>query len=360
LSSTIISNLDQVGTQWLTEVLSNKGALVEGAVTKFALKRDERMLSSVGYLTVTYSQDAQGRRPRNLFLKICKLDLDGNFLGPSEVNYYTRDYTGVGALPMLTCYDAVYSAERDSYHILLDDISSTHQESHGRTLTLDYGLAVAEGLARMHVHWWGMARLAAGGEPIPTAAQIERYVAIARAGLQPMLESCRSEIDSSWETVLLDIFAHHPSKMIERTANGNGFTLVHGDANPGNILAPVNGDTPIYLIDRQPFDWSLTTWLGVSDLAYMMVHWWEADVRRKLEIPILRRYHDCLLANGAVDYSWEQLLVDYRLSAVQSVYVASEWCRFEEDCVEMKWLWLSQLQRAMIAFFDLQCDRLWW
>ena len=354
-----IANLDQVSNQWLTQVLTDSGALIAGSVTAFTLRRDERRLSKVGYLELVYSPDAKGACPANLFLKICATDLNGDFLGPSEVNYYARDYVGVEGLPILTCYDAVYSAELGAYHILLDDVSATHRESHGRMPTLDYGLALAEGLARMHALWWGAARLAAGGEPIPTAAHIERYVSIARAGLQPMLESCRDEIDSRWEIALFDIFDHHPAKMVERTANGNGFTLVHGDANPGNILAPVHGDRPVYLIDRQPFDWSLTTWIGASDIAYMTVHWWEPDVRRELEIPILRRYHDHLLANGVTDYSWEQLLLDYRLSAVQSVYVASEWCRFEDDCAELKWLWLMQLRRAMTAFFDLDCGGLW-
>lgn len=358
-SAAVITNLDQVNKAWLTQVLKARGALQEGAVGDFAMKRDERRLSSVGYLVVDYAPGSRGRCPRKLFLKICATDLQDESFGPSEVNYYARDYVSVHDLPLLTCYDAVYSAEQGAYHILLDDVSDTHGESHGRTPTLAYGLALAEALARMHAHWWGAERLTAGGEPIPTASQIERYVAMARAGLGPMLHSVRGQIDKRWETALHDLFAHHPAKMVERTAAGNGFTLIHGDPNPGNILAPFDGDTPIYLIDRQPFDWSLTTWLGLSDLAYAMVHWWDTDVRRELEPPILRRYHECLLANGVTAYSWEQLLLDYRLSIVNSVYVATEWCRNEEDCVQMKWAWFPMLQRAMITFFDHNCAGVW-
>jgi hypothetical protein len=33
-------------------------------------------------------------------------------------------------------------------------------------------------------------------------------------------------------------------------------------AGASNILVPRQGDRPIYLIDRQPFNWSLTAWLG--------------------------------------------------------------------------------------------------
>ena len=147
--------------------------------------------------------------------------------------------------------------------------------------------------------------------------------------------------------------------MLDRTKRPEGFTLVHGDVNPGNILSPLEGDRPVYLIDRQPFDWSLTTWLGVSDLSYMMVHWWDPERRRELEMPVLREYHASLRRRGVCGYGWDELLRDYRLCAVQSLYVATEWCVKEEDRARMKWVWLPQLRKSMAAFFDLHCDELW-
>lgn len=355
----VITDLDQVNEAWLTNVLKAADALQDGAVSSITMKRNGRRLSSIGHLTVDYAPGSRGPCPTKLFLKVCRTNLEDESFGPSEVNYYARDYVGVDGLPLLSCYDAAYSAEMGAYHILLDDVSDTHRESHGRTPTLAYGLALADGLARMHAHWWGAERLAAGDQPIPSAAQIERYVSMARAGLEPMLQSVRGQIDDAWEAALHDLFAHHPAKMMERTAVANGFTLVHGDPNPGNILAPVDGDRPIYLVDRQPFDWSLTTWLGVGDLAYAMVHWWDADVRRALGNPILQRYHQRLLASGVTRYAWEQLMLDYRLSIVNSVYVATEWCRNDADCVNMKWAWFPMLQRAMNTFFDHDCAGIW-
>lgn len=357
--NTPLTSLSDLNSEWLTRVLVTGGALIGGAVTGFSTQSDERRLSTIAHLTLQYAPGSRGPRPQKLFLKICATDLQDETFGPSEVNYYTRDYVGVAGTPLLTCYDAVYAPQQGSYHLLLDDVSATHGESHGRTPTLAYGLALAEGMARMHAHWWGAERLASGGEPIPGAAHIERYVEKARDGLSPMLDSVRGQIDTDWETALHDLFANHPAQMVARTADGNGFTLVHGDANPGNILAPLQGDTPIYLIDRQPFDWSLTTWLGASDLAYMMVHWWDTAIRRELEMPVLRRYHEVLQESGVQAYSWEQLLLDYRLSVVHSAYVATEWCRNEEDCVDMKWAWFPMLQKAMTAYFDHNCAALW-
>ena len=146
---------------------------------------------------------------------------------------------------------------------------------------------------------------------------------------------------------------------MDRTGDSNGFALVHGDVNPTNILAPIEGDRPFYLIDRQPFDWSLKAWLGVSDIAYMIVHRWEMATRRRIELPILERYHRHLELHGVEGYRWRRLLMDCKLAAVQSVYVATEWCRREEERVSFRWLWLPMLKRSMSAYFDLGCDQLW-
>ncbi len=64
------------------------------------------------------------------------------------------------------------------------------------------------------------------------------------------------------------------------------------------------------------------------------------------ELSILRHHHEQLTRRGIVDYSWQQLVYDYRLAAVQSVYVAVEWCVLEEDRTRMRWLWEQQLRRS--------------
>jgi hypothetical protein len=115
----------------------------------------------------------------------------------------------------------------------------------------------------------------------------------------------------------------------------------------------------VYLVDRQPFHWSLTAWLGVSDLAYAIVHWWDTPLRHELELPVLREYHATLMHNGVHDYGWDQLWYDYRLCAVQSLYVASEWCLLESDRKNLRWVWFPQLEKSMAAFTDLSCAGLW-
>jgi len=114
----------------------------------------------------------------------------------------------------------------------------------------------------------------------------------------------------------------------------------------------------LWLIDRQPFSHSLTTWLGAGDLAYAIVPRWDMDDDRGPETTALQAWHGELTERRILDYSWEQALDDYRLSAVMSLYVAAQWCVNEHDRVNMRWLWLPMLHRSIAAFRDLACNTL--
>jgi hypothetical protein len=352
----VITDARQITAEWLAAALARSGALRVGRVRDVGADAEKSVWSQIVRLRPLYDEDAAGELPAALLLKICAGD-DAVF-GPSEVNYYSRDYLNLPDAPIPRCFDAQFSNQPRANHILMADLTSTHTNTWERPPTLEHGCAVAEALAALHAHWWGAERLHAL-EGMPGQIEIDRYIGHIRQGLEPLIDTLGDTLDPLWRQALLEIFANHPAKLAERTRDDAGFTLVHGDVNPGNILAPRDAPGPVYLIDRQPFDWSLTTWLGASDLAYMIVHRWDAELRRRCELPILRHYHERLAQRGITGYSWEQLVYDYRLAAVQSVYVAVEWCVLEEDRMRMRWLWEQQLQKAMTAFFDLRCAELW-
>jgi hypothetical protein len=354
----VITNIDQVTAGWLTSVLSSSGALVNGAVAAFDVDRGRGDWSTSASLTVRYAKGSRGALPQRLFLKMVNTDLEDEFFGPSEVNYYLRDYAGVKAAPLIQCYDAAYSERERRYHLLLDDVSETHVEAAEKAPTLEYGLALAEGLAAMHAHWWGAGRLAEAEAPIHDAEHIQRFVDIAAPGAGHILGRFQAELEPAWPDTIRALYAGHPRAIIERTKNDNGFTLIHGDVGHNNVLVPRDGDRPIYIIDRQPFDWSLTTWLGVYDLAYAMALDWEVETRRRLEMPVLRHYHHWLIKHGVRDYSWERLSDDYRLSVAMGVYIATEYCRGGVNERRLT-TWLPMLQRSLSACDDLDCSALW-
>ena len=358
MSDPVITTMEQVTPDWLTRALRASGALTGGEVSRFDVDAGRGNWSSNAILHLRYSDDALGDRPLRLFLKMVSTDLDGESFGASEVTYYARDYVGVVGAPLVRCYDAAYSAELQRYHLLLDDVSPTHVTAADKPPTLGYGLALAEGLAALHAHWWGATRLAEAAAPIHDAPSIRRFVAIAESGADPILAALENQLEPHWPALIRELYAKHPQALIARTADANGFTLIHGDVGENNVLVPRQGEWPIYIIDRQPFDWSLTTWLGVYDLAYAMLIDWDTPIRRALEWPVLRRYHDELRRRGVTNYSWERLVEDYRLTAAMGVYITTEYCR---GGVTSRW-WSfgpTTLRRVLTACDDLQCAALW-
>jgi hypothetical protein len=359
MSDQVITNLDQVTNEWLTAVLLHSGALTQGTVVGFAVTGGRGNWSESGSLQLTYSPDALGERPLRLFLKLVNADTgDGEYFGSSEVDYYLRDYVDVPDAPLLRCYDGRYSAAIHRYHLLLEDVSASHTIACDKPPTLEYGLALSEAFAILHGRWWGAERLAEANAPLHDAAHIRRWVAIGEPGVDHIVGRVASELQPHWPAAMRDVFARHPQAMINRTQDLNGFTIMHGDAGCYNIMIPREGIRPIYLIDRQPFDWGLTTWLGAYDLAYAIAMEWDVAARRRWEQPILRHYHQTLIQRGVQDYSWEQLWDDYRLCLAMGVYIAVEYCRGQYN-PETQWVWLPMLQKALTACDDLNCDELW-
>ncbi len=351
----LISKLQQVTEEWLTAVLHKSGALTAGQVTAFSATGGAGHWSQNAQLTVTYSSDAQGECPQYLFLKLVNTDLgDGEFFLPSEVNYYTCDYIDLPEAPLVRCYDGVYDAVQNRYHLLLEDMSATHMAAYDLQPTLTHGQALAEALAILHSHWWGEVRLKQIDAPIHDAAHIREAAAIGREGILYVQRLFGDRLQPHWLELIELIYTQLPDKLVERAQDRTCFTLIHGDPNPGNILVPLVGERPLYLIDQQPFDWSLTTWLGVYDLAYVMALYWESDLRRTLEKPVLRHYHNFLIQRGVTNYKWEQLWDDYRLSVALTVPCAVE---YMSDGGDPDWneFRFGLVQRTLTAFDDLDC-----
>ena len=355
---------NQIDTGWLATVLKKNGALIVGGIRGIDVDYSISTNSHLARVRVHYDSETGGDPPRSLILKT--VEADAGFIQRSEVDYYTRDYLGLADAPIPKCY-AAHVNDSGSYSILMEDLSSTHEKD--SSPNLQYALAVAAALARLHAFGWGAERIHQLGDRVPDESRLNQYIGHVRQGVDALLQATRMDIPDSWRQTILDIFQYHPGKMLERTKDSTGFTIVHGDVNPGNILYPIknrewtridaNTKEKVYFLDRQPFTWSLTAWLGVSDLSYLMVQYWDTPSRRELEMPILQEYHRQLIANGVIGYSWYQLLADYKLCVVQGVYTVTQWCIKPEDRERMRWLWRLELERTMDAVQSLRCHELW-
>ncbi|MBV8503727.1 MAG: DUF1679 domain-containing protein [Paucibacter sp.] len=338
----VISHPDQVTAVWLGETLHRAG-LLSGPQDVAAVEKlpaGDRAWSRITHLRVDYRVPTG--LPCRLLLKICAHEA-GTF-GRSEVDYYLRDYDGVTDAPLPRCFDAAYADEPRRYHLLLEDLSDSHV-SGDEALPPDLGLALAlgESLASLHAPHWG--RVAP-----PERAEIERYVGHVRPGMEPLLTL--AGLDAPWPGWLRGLMVSLADRLLERARDPRGLTLVHGDLNPGNLLIPRSRRGPVLLLDRQPFDWSLTRWLGAGDLVNAVVCWWDEPVRRALGEPLLRRYHAALCERGIEGYTLAQLRKDYELCLAMAVAIPVEWCVRESDRERMRPLWAQQLRRALAACAD--------
>lgn len=221
----VITAADQLSTEWLTEVLVRNGSLKTGAVGSFQAEEHKSNWSQIVRIKLQYSEPATGDKPDKLLLKICS---GGNSFGPSEVNYYRRDYLGLPDKPLIRHYDTAYSPDPPQYHILMDDLSDTFENNKFKDPTLEYAEAVARGLAALHGYRWGPARLAEIGETLPGLADVEKYMAHIRPGLAPLLKEIEGLVEPGWLPLISEVFEQHPAKMIQRLKQPEGFTLIPG------------------------------------------------------------------------------------------------------------------------------------
>jgi Phosphotransferase enzyme family len=314
-TTSVIRREDEVSAAWLSHILKRDVKQLEITAGRGNWSRQLAIEAHMSDGT------AQALR-----LKICL----GDTFGRSEVDYYSLDYVMLANAPLVRCFDAQYDAAI-GYHLLLDDLSATHADRRDAPPTLAHGLAVAEALGRMHAHHWE-------SMPVPDEAALNRYFEAIRPGLDAMENATGCSLRAQFEL--------HEAAFRERWKTPRGMSLLHGDLNPTNVLTPRGSEAPVYFLDRQPFDWSLTHGVAVSDLACFMVPWWPEQTRHDCELTVLRHWHESI---GKPDYSWNEAQADWKLSVEQCLHVPMEWCSKETTLHSMSWLWKSQFARVQNA-----------
>jgi hypothetical protein len=139
--------------------------------------------------------------------------------------------------------------------------------------------------------------------------------------------------------------------VLERVADRRGLTLVHGDPHVWNFMYPRDpAHDRARIIDWH--EWSIG--LGTDDLAETIALWWYPERRARLEMHLLRRYHERLVEHGVQAYGWERCRDDYRLSVIKSL-LSPVWMHAQGRTPAF---WWPILERVVLAFQDLGCVEL--
>lgn len=354
---------------WLTDALRRSGALEDGRVV--AVERAplaETAMWVLWRLRLAYSPDAPPTAPPRLLLKLPRAypsDETFHILGRSrEVAFYTAvaPEPAMAGVPLIRCYDAVHDLAafgaygRSDSHVLVDDLTDTHYSTDAPLPPPE--ARCAEGvsaLASLHAAWWQHPRLGQGGDLAADVARVRTAAAV--AGLRGTAEG----LISAFLDFLSDRLSPARRRVFERLLafeseyarrqRNRPQTLLHGDAGWWNFLYP--HDPALHT--TRLLDWgSWRIGVGTNDLAYLLALQWYPERRRRLEAPLLRRYHEELLRWGISGYGWEDLWADYRLSVVGGLYKVAR-------CWAERWpthQWWGYLERGYLAYEDLACAEL--
>lgn len=348
----LITDVAQVTPDWLTKIL-NSDRPGKAIVTDIQVLDSRTTHVSTVYKLAVRFTEANADYPTRLFLKLSNPDFQWN--DDKEIVFY-RDImarlTGNSRSWInVPCYSVGYDPITKRSHLLLQDLSETYfARSEIEQPTVRHYEWGIDGLAALHGYWWEHPLLGVQiGERL-TEKDVRGAEENAQRSCAAFLDFMDSRLSEAQRAILAQATMHWPDRRRARVIAGQGITLVHRDLHPGNFLYRRNRPETV-IIDWQ--SWRVDT--GTDDLAYMMACHWEAEQRATLELGLLKRYHEGLIAHDVKGYDWHDLWYDYKASIVRCLsFLIRAWSPAQW---ERQWWW-QRLQRGMLAFEQFHCENI--
>jgi hypothetical protein len=348
-----ITTIEEATPAWLTAILSRKGYLASGEVQAVEIRRihTEQLYSTGYFLGIEYSSNSSTNSPTRLFLKLPKHDTrpDLEFFKNTterEISFYQIATSVSQSLPIVPCYDAACDVDRQMYHLLLDDLSETHdQPAWHLTIEDHYITQTIDSLAAFHAYWWEHPFLGDRIARLPTAVSLSEEIARLHQVFPRFVDDLKDQLAQEDQRIYERVLAALPSLWARRSELHNQ-TLIHGDPHFWNFLYPLDPHRHrTYMLDWQTYCISP----GTRDLAHTIVLRYPHRTLAN-ELAFVKRYYEGLLAHGVAGYSWEQCWHDYRCSAAEQLLVTLNWLGWASNS--------RYVHRALTAFQDLACDEL--
>jgi thiamine kinase-like enzyme len=338
---------------YLTEVLRRSGILGAAHVNDVVVETDRQLiLSRIMRLRLGYRGSLDGA-PATIILKTRLPPPAAAFPngGEREVAFYTQVAAALPSGVVPRCYDAVWSAETTSWHLLLEDLTDTHVLATKWPLppSRAQSQTIIAALARLHAAWWDDKRLGVSvGTLLDAETLNQRYGSLAEL-FAKFADRLGEELPPERRRLYEAVFAAAP-RLLLRTLGGRDMTIVHGDAHVWNFFIPRDEADGVRI-----FDWD--SWrinVPTNDLAYMMAVHWYPNRRRRMEQSMLDHYHAVLRDHGVAGYDRHALNEDYRWSVLLQI-MTPVWQAANNI---PPFIWWSHLQRILLAVDDLGCHEL--
>ncbi|MEE2701023.1 MAG: phosphotransferase [Chloroflexota bacterium] len=313
------AHLHEITPDWLTKALQSKGSSNNALVTGYSVERigeGKGFINQLARLTIEYDGNF-GDLPRSVIAKLPpsdpKLKAMSGKLGDDRREI--RLYEEIATKSTIQTPYLYYSAS--DHHtgnaiLLLEDMTSARQGDSvaGCSLT-EARLAIRE-LAKFQSAWWESPDLRAlewipvkdveGNvyqEVYPEAWAL--LVAKAKDGMTPELK------------LVGDRLQHNIVQIKNKLARPPR-TIIHGDYRLDNFFLGTTSRSDSLVV----FDWEFCAQgRGTFDVATFINEAFPPAQRRQEEIALLRLYHRCLTEHGVENYTFEDCLIDYRISILE-------------------------------------------
>lgn len=316
----VVTAVEQVTPVWLTAVLRNGGYLAaeQVHVVTVAGVHTEQVHSLSYFLALEYGPDAHAGLPTRLFLKLPRPDVDPAVVAAvaeREVGMYRLFAAHQHALPIIQCYNAVYVPTTQRYHLLLEDLSTTHdQPAWHLDIAEHYITQTIYCLAQFHAYWWEHASLSHLRTSLLPQANDTAELAALRYALPTFLHTLGDSLTVADREIYEQALAALP-QLWSVGSEQLGRTLVHGDAHFWNFLYPRDP----YVHRTCMLDWQCVhVGVGIEDVAYAIILRYPHRTAAN-EYGLVQRYHRQLVARGVPNYDWSQCWTAYRRAAVMHV-----------------------------------------
>ncbi len=362
----IITDIEQLTPEWLTNIFKKKGYLSNGKVTKI-IKRNslETFTSYVHFLELNFSNDAQteGASPE-IVVKIPKPNDIAKLLGKHEVKFYSIVAETMNEMPILTCYDAAFSEETGLSHVILETLSKTHINLMDAPLPplKIYCERAIDCLAKLHALWWDHQKLQELSnhsfvfnlfkENSFNEKEILSWFKKENRSLKRLIRFLGERMSNKRKELFNTMFSLYPQLAYERIKKKN-ITLIHTNTHFWNFIYPKDIENEKY--KALLFDWQ--TWgigVGGQDLTFMIGYFWYPERRLLMEKDLVKRYHSDLLKFGVNGYSWDDCWYNYKLSAFLNLYRVVWWWSLNPH----SGFWWPALERSILTIEDLNCIEL--
>ncbi|MHA2034910.1 MAG: oxidoreductase family protein [Promethearchaeota archaeon] len=371
-SKRVITNIDQLTTERLTEILRKKGVLREVKVAKIIEKSSKRTTTSmVHFLDVILTKNGQ-TEPTSLeiVVKITQLLGSAKMLGYLETKFYSTIAEAMDDMPIPLCYDAKISRITGWSHKILEDLSQTHESI---SLPLNVYLPppkrhcekVIDSLAELHAFWWDHPKLKEFSsyshvfyifkENSFNEKDLFKWFENQEILLKKLLNLLGDRLSDKTKDILLKISSKFPQLANERLKKGN-LTIIHGDAHFAQFFYPKDIDNEKHKVILS--DWQFwSVGVGGQDLSYMIGMFLFPENRNMIEKSLIKRYYNGLVQCGVKNYSWDECWDDYRLFNLLNIYRVLWWWSISSTTLDNPFWW-GVLNTAILTIKDLNCMEL--